>query len=538
MLRDHAAPVSKGSWQPYAAAAAPEPAEPPQTYEQAISRPQAEFWKQAMDEEMSSLAEHGTWTLERTPSGVVPVGTRWIFAVKNQQGGVPRYKARLVAQGYTQRAGIDYEEAFAPVHKHTTLRLLLAMVAEKDMELHSLDIKTAFLNGDLKEDVWVQQPPGYSEWGKQFSCKLHKALYGLKQAPRAWHKALNEQLQNMGFNASQSDPGLYVQHTEQGSTYLIVWVDDITIAADSIELVQNVKSGIMQVFEARDLGETSVFIGMEVQRDRARRLIKLSQMSAVRNIIERYGQGDARVRDVPMAPGVQLTKEGDPLGEDTPYRQLVGSLLYVSTCTRPDIAFAVGALARHMSAPTQEHWVTAKGVVRYLTGTAEHGIMFKGGVKGGVKAWSDADYGGDLDTRRSTTGFVFVTAGGAVSWMSKLQQTVAVSTAEAEYMAASAAVKEAIWLRNIMGDLGFKKATEAQIIYTDNQAALALARNPILNARAKHIDIIYHFARERVQLGQVCFEWCPTTKMVADILTKPLQRDKFARFRTDMGISG
>jgi probable phosphoglycerate mutase len=184
------------------------------------------------------------------------------------------------------------------------------------MELDSLDIKTAFLNGDLKEDVWVQQPPGYSEGGRQFSCKLHKALYGLKQAPRAWHKKLNEVLQNMGFSTSQSDPGLYAKHTEQGSTYLIVWVDDITIAADNIELVHNVKTSIMQEFEARDLGETKVFIGMEVQRDRTRRQLKLSQESAVRNIIDRYGQGDARVRDVPMAPGVQLTKEGDRLEEE------------------------------------------------------------------------------------------------------------------------------------------------------------------------------------------------------------------------------
>jgi len=317
---------------------------------------------------------------------------------------------------------------------------------------------------------------------------------------------------------------------------MAVWVDDIMLATTSKALMQESKQGVLSVFEARDLGEARNFVGLEIRRNRAARTLSISQTKMTADVVSRYGQESARNRDVPMAQGVQLRKEGEPLSEDCPYRALVGSLLYLAVCTRPDIAYAVGALARHMAQPTTEHWQAAKGVVRYLAGTAEYGIVY-GDSNNTLFGYSDADYGGDLDTRRSTTGYVFKVAGGAVLWSSKLQKTVAVSTTEAEYMAAAASVKEALWWKSISVDLQLgSTAYQPVLIFTDNQAALQLVKNPILHQRAKHIDVQYHFSRQRVQLQHVRFNWCPTKDMVADIMTKPLPRDKLQRFRLDMGV--
>jgi len=535
LLRDHAAPNGKGSWQPYANKAAAA-AQVPSSYGEAMASPDRDRWVAAMDEEQESLAAHNTWTLERTPKGVKPIGTRWVYQLKEQEGAEPRYKARLVAQGLTQKEGVDYEEVFAPVNKHCTMRALLAKVAAEDLELEQIDVKTAFLNGELSEDVWVKQPEGYEQGGNEFSCHLNKALYGLKQAPRAWHAKLNTVLQQLGLTTSLADPGLYYKHTAAGSTYMAVWVDDIMLATTSKALMQESKQGVLSVFEARDLGEARNFVGLEIRRNRAARTLSISQTKMTADVVSRYGQESARNRDVPMAQGVQLRKEGEPLSEDCPYRALVGSLLYLAVCTRPDIAYAVGALARHMAQPTTEHWQAAKGVVRYLAGTVEYGIVY-GDSNSTLFGYSDADYGGDLDTRRSTTGYVFKVAGGAVSWSSKLQKTVAVSTTEAEYMAAAASVKEALWWKSISVDLQLgSTAYQPVLIFTDNQAALQLVKNPILHQRAKHIDVQYHFSRQRVQLQHVRFNWCPTKDMVADIMTKPLPRDKLQRFRLDMGV--
>jgi len=344
-------------------------------------------------------------------------------------------------------------------------------------------------------------------------------------------------LQQLGLTASLADPGLYYKHTAAGSTYMAVWVDDIMLATTSKALMQESKQGVLSVFEARDLGEARNFVGLEIRRNRAARTLSISQTKMTADVVSRYGQESARNRDVPMAQGVQLRKEGEPLSEDCPYRALVGSLLYLAVCTRPDIAYAVGALARHMAQPTTEHWQAAKGVVRYLAGTVEYGIMYGDSNSTTLYGYSDADYGGDLETRRSTTGYVFNVAGGAVSWSSKLQKTVAVSTTEAEYMAATVSVKEAVWGKSISVDLQLgNTAYKPVLIKTDSQSALQLIKNPILHQRAKRIDVQYHFSRQRVHMQHVRFEWCPTKDMVADIMTKPLPRDKLQQFRWAMGV--
>ena len=406
----------------------------------------------------------------------------------------------------------------------------------ENMDLHLLDIKTAFLNGDLEEDIYVCQPPGYEQGGPGVACHLNKTLYGLKQAPRAWHNRLHRELVSFGCTASGADPGLYFYHGKTADLYLLVYVDDILIASKDSSLIQQIKKKLMATFDARDLGEAATYLGMNIIRDRGSGTIKISQSRLITDLISKFGMCDGKTRSIPLSQSIKLSKdEGEPLDKTKyPYSELVGSLMYLSVCTRPDIAYAASALARYMSNPTTVHWQAAKGVLRYLASTPDWGITFGGGDLNLI-GYCDADYAGDIDSRRSTTGYAFILNGGGISWQSKRQPTVAASTTEAEYMAAAAAVKEGLWLRKLLSDLGVKVLTIN--ILADNQSAIKLLRNPISSLRSKHIDVIHHFARERVMRREVAFHYTPTDQMIADVFTKALGGEKFSYCSTHMGVS-
>jgi hypothetical protein len=337
---------------------------------------------------------------------------KWVYKVKRDaQGNIEWYKSRLVAKGFLQKQGVDFEEVYALVSKHTTLRVLLAIVAQQDLELHQLDVKTAFLNGELEEEIYMQQPQGYEQGGPNIVCRLLRTLYGLRQAPRAWHQCLKKVLENLEFVASSTDAALF-QSTMDGETvWLLVWVDDILVAAQGEERVAKVKVHLTAKFDVRDLGPATYFLGMELSHDREAPSLKLTQKKLMGELNNRYGLAYARARSVPQAAGEKLRKEGEPL--DTvrfPYSECVGSQLYLSVCTRPDIAQAVGVLARYMAAPTIVHWEAALGVVCYLVGIVDYGLTF-GGSSEIFVGYYDANYTGDLDSRRSTTGYVFLMFG-------------------------------------------------------------------------------------------------------------------------------
>jgi hypothetical protein len=325
----------------------------PVTREEALSGEHAGEWQAAMDEEMASLHANKTWELEELPSGARTIPVKWVFKAKRDTtGAVERFKARLVAKGYKQREGVDFDEVYAPVSKHATLRALLAITAGEDLELHSLDIKTAFLNGVLEEDVYLDQPPGYEEGGRSKVAHLRRALYGLRQAPRTWHLRLKEELESVGFMASDADPGLFYCVRESGKRiHLLVYVDDLLIAAHSLDEINYVKSKVKAAFDTRDLGEATAFLGMSIMRDRAARTIKLAQGAMVVGLVDKYGLVDAKDKSVPLSPSIQLSSAiGELLDtEEYTYSALVGSLLYLSVCTRPDIAFSVGTLAKYMA---------------------------------------------------------------------------------------------------------------------------------------------------------------------------------------------
>lgn len=508
--------------------------EAPSSYAAALARPDADQWRQAMDEEIAALQSNGTWTLQQLPPDRKAIACRWVYALKrNEKGGIERYKARLVAKGFSQQPGVDYQEVWAPVSQYKTLRALLAIVAARNLELHQLDIKTAFLNGDVDEELYMRQPPGYQDSGN-LVCRLHRSLYGLKQASRAWHTKLRDFVATLGFVASDADPCLFVLDASTTPTYMLVYVDDLLIAAPSVAAVERIKSLVLQRFSAHSLGEAKLFLGMSVVRDRPKGLLWLHQSRYARDVVKRFGLEHAKPVNMPLTRDLQL-RRGDAGGAvvEEPYAALVGSLMYLMTCSRPDISQAVGALSRHVSDARKVHWDAAVRVLRYVAGTLEYGIQY-GGAKGELVGYSDSDYAGDLDTRRSTTAFVWTLHAGAVSWRSVLQPTVALSTAEAEYMAAASAAREALWWRKLCADLG--EPAKAPTIYSDSQCALALVRNPVVSQRSKHIDVLHHFVRERAARGEVAFQYCGTERMVADALTKVVGVQKFTWCRSLMGL--
>ena len=329
----------------------------PATLEEALSSEHAEQWQQAADDEMASLLANNTWELEPVPPGVKPIPVKWVFKVKRDANGhVERYKARLVAKGFRQQEGIDYEEVFAPVSKYTTVRTVLAQAAAQDLEIHQVDIKTAFLYGELEEDVWIQQPPGYKSGGPGTACHLRKSLYGLKQAPRVWHSKLSKELETLGFQPSAADPALFIK-TGPTPIYLLTYVDDILVTTGDDGALAATKSKLLTTFEGRDLGPASFFLGMDIKRDRQARTISLGQSRLTHDLLDKYGMTECKPLSTPLSTATKLTKDGEPLDTTAHgYSQLVGSLMYLSVCTRPDIAQAVGALARYMTTPTIAHW--------------------------------------------------------------------------------------------------------------------------------------------------------------------------------------
>ncbi|KAJ9519966.1 hypothetical protein QJQ45_014694 [Haematococcus lacustris] len=383
--------------------------------------------------------------------------------------------------------------------------------------------------------LFIMSAEGFEEGSTNTVCRLQKALYGLRQAPRAWHARLCEELLSMGFKAFEADPALFTLQLSTGMVYLLVYVDDCLLCTQQGDTagLAYVKKQLSSAFKLKDLGEARWLLGMQLTRDRAEGTIKLDQHKFIQELVTANSKSAAHSKPLPMAPAVKLVREGDAL--DTTlhhYSALVGSLLYLTCCTRPDIAFAVGALARHMSAPTKQHWAAACSVLCYLKGTTDQGLLF-GGVSG-LQGFSDADYAGDKDTARSTTGYIFTLNGGAISWSSRLQPTVAMSTAEAKYMAASSAAKEALWLRKLMRDLQL----DASCVHLgcDNRAAIQLLHNPMATSRAKHIDVHHHFVRERISRGEVAFHYCHTSSMLADILTKPLAVVQFNMGKQGCGV--
>lgn len=511
----------------------------PVTLEEAVGGPDKEKWFDAMGKEMKSLQQNDVWDLVQLPKGRNLVGSKWVFKLKTgADGSVERYKARLVAQGFSQKFGTDYDETFCPVVRHESLRTLIALAVQNDLQLHQIDVTTAFLNGQLEEEVYMKQPKGFLTQGQEhLVCKLKKSIYGLKQSPRCWNSALDSQLKKMGFVQTDSDPCIY--RASEGDMCIIgVYVDDIVLAGKSEDRLKEVKEELAKQFDIKDMGKLHYFLGMKVVQNDQTSEVWIGQPAYTKSVLQKFGMENAKPVNTPVDTCTKLVKatEDEDSIDQQLYQSAVGSLLYLSVATRPDITYAVSNVAKFCSYPMKEHWSGVKRIMRYLKGTVNFGILYNNQGSKKCIGYSDADWGGDLDDRKSTSGYLFQIGEGPVSWRSKKQTSVALSTAEAEYMALASAAQEAVWMRLLTAELS-DRPMEAVTVFEDNQSAIQMTKNPHFHGRAKHIGIKFHFIRELVSDGTVKLQYCPTEEMIADMLTKGLPRDQFNKLRQMAGIT-
>ena len=477
----------------------------PSSYSEAIISGDSKKWMTAMHDEMESLEKNGTWDLVKLPREKKPIRCKWVF--KRKEGVSPndetRYKARLVAKGYSQIPGIDYNEVFSPVVKHSSIRTLLSIVAMHDLELEQLDVKTAFLHGELEEDIYMEQPEGFVIPGKEkLVCKLKKSLYGLKQSPRQWYKRFDTFMLSQGFKRSNYDSCVYLKTVKGSTIYLLLYVDDMLIAAKSMSEINELKKQLSNEFEMKDFGAAKKILGMEISRDRPSRKVYLSQKGYIDKVLRRFNMHNAKPVSTPLAAHFKLSSALCPKSDAdieymsrVPYSSAVGSLMYAMVCSRPDLSYALSVVSRYMANPGKEHWKAVQWIFRYLRGTSNAYLQF-GKTRDGLVGFVDSDFAGDLDKRRSLTGYVFTIGGCAVSWRATLQSIVACSTTDAEYMAISEACKEAIWLKGLYTELCGDSSCPT--IFSDSQSAISLTKNPMYHERTKHIDVRFHYIRDVV----------------------------------------
>ncbi|RVW42809.1 Retrovirus-related Pol polyprotein from transposon TNT 1-94 [Vitis vinifera] len=416
----------------------------PINFQQAMKSSNSQKWIEAMNEEYKSMQDNKVWELVPLPVGTKPIGCKWIFKTKrDSNGNVERYKARLVAKGFTQKEGIDFKETFSPVSTKDSFRIIMALVAHYDLELHQMDVKTAFLNGDIDETIYMVQPENFvSEDSKNMVCKLTKSIYGLKQASRQWYFKFHQIIVSYGFEANLMDECVY--HKFSGSKYifLVLYVDDILLATNDISILHDTKRFLSKHFEMKDLGDASFVLGIQIHRDRSRGILGLSQRTYIDKVLQRYGMQNSKPGDTPVAKGDKFSLNQCPKNslesqemQKIPYASAVGSLMYAQVCTRPDIAYIVGMLGRYLSNPGMDHWRAAKRVMRYLQRTKEYMLTYRRLDQLELIGYSDSDFAGCQDSRRSTSGYIYLLAGGAISWRSAKQTLVTSSTMEAEFVA-------------------------------------------------------------------------------------------------------
>ncbi|BFG37724.1 hypothetical protein CerSpe_239980 [Prunus speciosa] len=491
-------------------------------------------WILAMQDELNQFERNDVWYLVPRPKDSNVIGTKWIFRNKtDEKGQIMRNKARLVAQGYTQVEGLDFDETFAPVARLESVRLLLSIACHLRFKLHQMDVKSAFLNGVLQEEVYVEQPAGFQDpIHPNHVYRLKKALYGLKQAPRAWYDRLSTHLLQKGYTRGSIDKTLFVKQTKHDLMVAQVYVDDIVFGSTSDILVKEFHEVMQTEFEMSMFGELNYFLGLQVQQFNGGMFI--SQTKYAKNLVSKFGLESAKPIRNPMSTSTKLSKDSHGKSVDQKlYRSMIGSLLYL-TASRPDISFSVGLCARFQSDPKESHLLAVKRILRYVSGTTNFGVYYSFDSNVELAGYSDADWAGNIDDRKSTTGGCFYIGNNLVSWFSKKQNCVSLSTAEAEYIAAGSCCIQLLWMKQMLNDYGIRQGK--MVSYCDNMSAINISKNPVQHSRTKHIDIRHHFIRELVEENVLSLEFITTEKQLADIFTKPLDNLRFETLRQSLGI--
>jgi hypothetical protein len=536
----------------------------PLTVQEALDSSDREKWKEAMREEWHSILLNNTFEAATTASASQrptskPISSKWVFKKKRNADNSIRYKARLVIRGFEQLDGSS--DTYAPVSKLTTLRYMLALAVQHNWNIQHLDVVTAFLHPEVDEDVYMKLPAGV-EWLDPVlsrTCnwvKLKKALYGLRKAPKLWFDAINGFLLSLGFTQSEADPNLYSKQgttgSAQGDIHLLLYVDDILLFYPQTDAgkcdAELVTNALMAKFKMKDLGVARQFLGLEISRDSD--TISLGQEKYVNDIIARFGMQDAFDVPTPLDPDVKLDAAAGSKPADTRrYQSIVGSLMYAALGTRPDIAYAVAALCRYNAAPTAIHMTAAVRVLRYLKATARHKLVYRrttatepsvgyARTTESFVGYADSEWAGDSGDRKSQGGFVFMMNSGAISWSSRKQTLVALSTLEAEYIACSSAAREAKWLRQLSLDVKNTTDKRPATIFSDNQGALKTIYSGATKANTKHIDVQYHNSRDLHHTGVLSYTYVKSSDNIADVMTKALHTVQHDALTRAMGLRG
>ncbi|CAI7748120.1 unnamed protein product [Closterium sp. NIES-53] len=504
---------------------------------EALSGPDAEKWKQSVKEEYDFLLENEMWELCELPPGKKAISSKLIFKHKyGPEGELTRYKSRLVAKGFQQTKGKDFDEIFATVGKGTTLRMMLEMAANRGWRIKQIDITTTFLNGIILEELYMQQPEGLDD-GSGRVCRLKNAIYGLKQAPRAWYHKLEETLLTGGFKKSECDHRLFLLQEKNEFLMLLVYVDDILLFSELSAMIERVEDLLEMLFKCSKMGVVKYYLGMHVERELDKGVLRLHQRKYCEGLAEKYGlqDGGKPATLVPLGFTVEPCANQEVVGESDRklFHSMVGALNYAANHTRPDIAFATSRLASVVSCPSHEQLEAAKRLVRYMSATASVGLEYSAvrqrqqwGVadlgKGEMllTCYTDASFNSVKADGTSIGGYVCLFGGGAVSWRSKKQNEVGLSSCETEYMALHHGAKEVVWLRRLLEEIGVCQR-EPTMMFCDNESAVKLAKNACLHGLTKNIRPNWHWTR-RLQDKEVRLETLKTHQQAADILTKRL----------------
>ena len=495
----------------------------PTSFEEATTGAQSRKWNLAIQDQLQSLEANHTWDIIDRPDGINPIDTKWVFKVKMLPNGqIDKYKARLCARGFTQQHGVDYFETFAPVIRMESLRILLALAAVKDLEVHQMDVVSAYLLGELEEDAFLKPPKGL-EVPDGKVLKLKRGMPGLKQSGRVWNKTITAFFEKFGLYSIPADQSVFVN--EDRSLIVALYVDDLVILAPTVEEMQPLKQALKDRFEMKDLGEAKYLLGIRITRDRKEHTLAIDQKHYIAELV---GEGAIVRATTPVNGYANITRAepSEAVVDVQKYQSQIGKLNWLTRATRPDIGFVTQRLSQFAHKPANRHQTGTQHVRGYLANTEDFRIEYSGGVQPAVVGYADADYAAE-ESRRSTMGYVFTFAGGPITWSSKLQRSVSTSTTEAEYHALAHAGKEAVWIRSILAQLGFEDYVRKPTpIYGDNQGAIALIKNSEFHARTKHIDVSAHYVRELVEDKKVTIDYTPTERMLADVLTKPLKKTK------------
>ncbi|GKC10268.1 retrovirus-related pol polyprotein from transposon TNT 1-94 [Tanacetum coccineum] len=503
----------------------------PKTYKDALTQ---SYWIEEMQEELNEFERLEVWELVPRPDKVMVITLKWIYKVKlDELGGILKNKARLVARGYRQEEGIDFEESFALVARLEAIRIFLAFAAHMNMVVYQMDVKIAFLNGNLREEVYVSQPDGFVDPDNpNHIYKLKKALYGLKQAPRAWYDMLSSFLISQDFSKGSVDPTLFIRKEGKELLLVQVYVDDIIFAASTPELCDLFAKIMCSKFKMSMMGKISFFLGLQIFQNP--RGIFINQSKYALESLKKYGFDSCDQVDTPMVEKSKLDgyKEGKAV-DPSHYRGMIGTLLYL-TASRPDLQFAICMCARYQARPTKKHLLAVKRIFRYLKEIVNRGLWYPKDSSIALTAFADADHAGFQDTRRSTSGSMQLLGHRLVSWSSKRQKSVAISNTKAEYIAMLGCCAQILWMRSQLTDygLGFNKI----LMYCDNKSAIALCCNNVQHSRSKHIDIRFYFIKEHVENGVIELYFVNTEYQLADIFTKALARERIEFLINKLGM--